>query len=56
MQKNDRSIPFSEKDKINMKLNDYVWNYVWLHFHSPQRSVQRLLWLCGYWVPKSYFS
>jgi len=31
-------------------------NYVWLHLHSSQRRVKRLLWLCGYWVPKTYFS
>ena len=30
-------------------------NYVWLHLHSSQRRVKRLLSLCGYWVPKTYF-
>jgi len=30
-------------------------NYMWLHLHSLQRRVKRLLWLCGYCVPKTYF-
>ena len=31
-------------------------NYVWLHLHSSQSKVKRLLWLCGYCVPNTYFS
>jgi len=27
-------------------------NYVWLHLHSSQRRMKRLLWLCGYGAPK----
>jgi len=30
-------------------------NYLWLHLHSSQRRVKRLLWLCGYWAPETYF-
>jgi len=38
------------------KLFSSWMNYVWLHLHSWQRRVKRLWWLCGYWVPKTYFS
>jgi len=32
-------------------------NYVRLHLHIQfAKKVKRLLWLCGYWVPKTYFS
>jgi len=31
-------------------------NYVWLHLQSSQKRVKRLLRLCGYGVPKTYFS
>jgi len=37
-------------------LNDFKVNYVWLHLHSSQEKLERSLWLCGYWVPKTYFS
>ena len=30
-------------------------NYVWLHLHSSQRRVKKLLGFWGYWVPKTYF-
>ena len=25
---------------------------MWLHLHSVHRTRKRLLWICGYWVPK----
>jgi len=29
----------------------WIWvNYVWMQLHSSQSRVERLLWLCGYWV------
>jgi len=31
-------------------------NYVCLPLHSSQRRVKRLLWLCGYCVPKTCLS
>jgi len=41
----------------NRTTSFWSWvNYAWLHLHSSQRRVKRLLWLCGYCVPKTYFS
>jgi len=31
-------------------------NYVWLHFCTVRKDEWRLLWLCGYWAPKTCFS
>jgi len=31
-------------------------NYMWLHLQSSQKRVKILLWLCGSWIPKTYFS
>jgi len=45
--------PFFRKGLNNFEVE---WNYMWLHLHSSQKRVKKLLWLCGYWVPKCYFS
>jgi len=41
------------------KKTTWFWSwvhYVCLHLPSVHRRVKRLLWPCGYWVPKTSFS
>jgi len=52
MKKYDRSIPFSEKDQIILKLTELRV----VAFAQFAKWVKRPWWLCGYWVPKTYFS
>jgi len=48
-----QNYPFFKKGP---KDSEAEWIYVWLHLHSSQERVKRSLWLCGYRVPKTYFS
>jgi len=49
----------SSEVTIFVKRTKWFWSwvdYVWLHLQSSQKRVKRLLWLCGYWVPRTSIS